>query len=180
MNDPNAVFQPISARDKFRIARQDAFDPFSFALAGIYAGVAQWSNSYAGYGQGAQGYAKRYGAAFADGVIADYFTSGVFPTILHQDPRYFRRGTGSAWRRVGYALTRVAVTRGDNGKWQLNASEFAGNAVAAGIANLYYPAGSRGAGATLDKFALNVGSDAGFNVLKEFWPDMRRKILHRE
>ncbi|MBZ5601935.1 MAG: hypothetical protein LAO79_06490 [Acidobacteriia bacterium] len=180
MNDPSQQFQAIPAGEKYKLAAQDAFDPFSWAITGIYAGVAQWGDNYAGYGQGAQGYAKRYGAAFADGAIGSFMTEAVFPTLLHQDSRYFRMGEGRAWKRVGYAVTRVVVTHSDRGNWQFNTSEIAGNAAAAGIANLYYPRGSRGLDETLEKFAVNVVSDAGFNVLKEFWPDMRRKILHKE
>lgn len=180
VNDPLHPFQAIGAGEKFKLASQDAFDPFSWAISGVYAGVAQWGNDYAGFGQGAQGYAKRYGAAFADGAIASYMTEAVLPALLHQDPRYFRLGTGSGWKRVGYALSRTIITRSDAGTWQFNTSEVAGNAIAAGIANAYYPAGNRAVGDTLEKFTLNIVSDAGFNVLKEFWPDMRRKILHHE
>jgi hypothetical protein len=180
VNDPSQHFQSIPVKEKFKLATQDVFDPFSFVITGIYAGAAQWGNDYAGYGQGAQGYAKRYGAAFADGAIGNYMTEAIFPTMLHQDPRYFRLGTGSGWKRVGYALSRIVVTRSDQGTWQFNTSELAGNAVAAALANLYYPAQNRSSGDTFEKFGLNVVSDAGFNVLKEFWPDMRRKILHKE
>jgi hypothetical protein len=180
VNDPAQPFQSISVKLKFKLAAQDAFDPFSWVISGIYAGVAQWGNSYPGYGQGAEGYAKRYGAAFADGAIGNFMTEAILPSMLHQDARYFRLGQGGPWKRVGYAMSRTLVARSDAGKWQFNTSEIAGNAMAAGIANLYYPAGSRTAGDTMEKFALNVASDAGFNVLKEFWPDMRRKILHKE
>jgi hypothetical protein len=180
VNDPAQRFQSIPSKEKFKLAAQDAFDPFSWVITGIYAGVAHWGNDYAGYGQGAQGYAKRYGAAFADGAISNYMTDAIFPTLLHQDPRYFRLGAGSGWKRAGYALTRIVVTRSDRGAWQFNTSELAGNAVAAGLANLYYPRENRTGGDTLEKFAVNVFSDAGFNVLKEFWPDMRHKILHKE
>ena len=165
---------------KVRLAAQDAFDPFSWVVTGIYAGVEQWGNSYPGYGQGAAGYAKRYGAAFADGVIGNFMTEAIFPAMLHQDPRYFRLGQGGKWKRIEYAMTRTMISRTDRGAWRFNTSEIAGNAAAAGIANLYYPSGSRGLGDTMDKFAVNVLSDAGFNVLKEFWPDMRRKILRKQ
>src|SRR5579883_1401295 len=101
VNDPSLHFQSIPAGGKFKLAAEDAFDPFSWVITGIYAGVAQWGNDYPGFGQGAQGYAKRYGAAFADGAIGNFMTEAVFPTILHQDPRYFRLGEGGAWKRVG-------------------------------------------------------------------------------
>jgi hypothetical protein len=180
VNDPSVRFQSIPVKEKFKLATQDAFDPFSWVITGIYAGVAQWGNDYAGYGQGAQGYAKRYGAAFADGAIGSYMSEAILPVLFHQDSRYFRLGTGGGWKRVGYALSRVLVTHGDSGKWQFNTSELAGNAAAATVANLYYPSQNRNVGDTVEKFGLNVVSDAGFNVLKEFWPDMRKKILHRE
>jgi hypothetical protein len=178
--DPNFHPGPLTEGEKFKLATRDAFDPFSFVTSGIYAGVAQWSNSYEGYGQGGEGFAKRYGAAFTDGTVAGYLTEAILPVLFEQDPRYYRMGVGSAWRRIGYAISRVAITRSDGGKTQLNISELGGNMAAAGISDLYYPPGSRGAGDTMIRFSLNVASDAGFNVLKEFWPDMRRKILHRK
>jgi len=180
VNDPSQAFHPISTREKFKIATADVLDPFSFVIIGIYAGVAQWGNDYPGYGQGAQGFGKRYGAALADGTVANYMTEAILPSLLHQDSRYFRLGQGGAWKRVGYAMSRTMITHGDGGSWQFNTSEVGGNAIAAGISNLYYPEGCRGAVNTVERFGLNLVSDAGFNVLKEFWPDMRRKIFHRE
>ena len=179
VNDPSRPFQPIPASEKFKLAAQDAFDPFSWVITGIYAGAAQWGNNYAQFGQGAKGYAKRYGAAFADGAIGNYMTEAFLPTLLHEDPRYFRMGTGSTWKRAGYAMSRVLVTRTDAGGLRFNNSELEGNLMAAAIANLYYPPDNRSVGNTFEKFAVNVVSDAGFNVLKEFWPDMRRKMFHK-
>lgn len=178
VND-TSVYQPIRAGEKYKLAAQDSFDPFSWVITGVYAGVAQWGNDYKQFGQGGQGYAKRYGAAFADGTISNFLSEAFLPTILHEDPRYFRLAVGSAWKRAGYALTRVLVTRTDRGKRRFNTSEIGGNLMAAGIANLYYPQENRSAGETMEKFTVNVVSDAGFNVLREFWPDMRRKVLHR-
>jgi hypothetical protein len=179
VNDPTHPFEPISSSEKFKIAAHDSFDPFSWMITGVYAGVAQWHNQYPEFGQGTQGYAKRYGGAFADGAIGNFMTDAVFPSLLHQDPRYFRLGQGSAPRRIGYALSRTVIARGDSGTRQFNYSEIAGNLSAAGLSNLYYPASNRTVSSTMDKFAVNVISDAGFNVLKEFYPDMRRKFLHR-
>jgi hypothetical protein len=178
VNDPS-MYKPIRVSDNFKLAAQDSFDPFSWVIVGVYAGVAQWGNDYKQFGQGAQGYAKRYGAAFADGTISNFMTEGILPTLLHQDPRYFRMAAGSPWKRTGYALTRVVVTRSNAGLARFNSSEIAGTLAAAGIANLYYPAGNRSVGETFEKFAVNIVSDAGFNVLREFWPDMRRKVLHK-
>jgi hypothetical protein len=169
---------PISARTKFWLATEDVFDPFSFLITGFYAAGSQWGNQYREFGQGAKGYAKRYGGAFADNAVGNYMTEAVFPVMLHQDPRYFRMGTKyGVWRRMGYAASRVIITRGDSGARQFNFSEIVGNGAAAGISAAYYTPSSRNAHAVLDKWALNVGSDAGFNILKEFWPDMRQKFF---
>jgi hypothetical protein len=172
-------FDPITVKEKFKIATLDTFDPFSWVVTGLYAGVAQWQNDYRGFGQGATGYAKRYGAAFSDQAIGGYLVEGVLPALLHEDPRYFRLGRGGAWKRAGYAVSRVLVTRTDSGAWRFNTSEVAGNMIAASLANLYYPASDRTAGETIEKFSISMVNDAGFNVLKEFWPDMKHKLLHR-
>jgi hypothetical protein len=179
VNDPNHSFEPLTPRAKFKLAAQDSFDPFSWVIAGIFAGEAQAQNQHPEYGQGAQGYAKRYGGAFADGAIADYMTDAIFPSILHQDPRYFRLGEGGKLHRIGYAMTRTLITRTDSGRTQFNYSEVGGSLSAAALSNLYYPASDRTAGSTMSRFAVNVVSDAGFNVLKEFYPDMRRKFFHK-
>jgi hypothetical protein len=179
VNDPPKVFHSITAGEKFVIAAHDSFDPFNWLLAGVYGAVYQWQNDYPRWGQGASGYAKRYGATFADGAISTYVSEGVLPTLLHEDPRYFRMGHGPKWRRTGYALTRVLITKTDSGGDRFNNSEIEGNLVAASLANLYYPPANRSLGDTLQKFGINVLSDAGFNVLREFWPDMKHKVLHR-
>ncbi len=169
---------PIGIKTKFWLATEDVFDPFSFLISGIYAGGSQLTNQYREFGQGAPGYAKRYAGAFADNAIGNYLTEAAFPVMLHQDPRYFRMGPKYGfWRRVGYSASRVVVTRGDSGARQFNVSEITGNGVAAGIAAAYYPPSSRHPEEVCEKWALNVGSDAGFNILKEFWPDMRQKFF---
>jgi hypothetical protein len=179
VNEPSKAYTPLTAREKFITAAHDSFDPFNWVLAGLYAGVYQKENNYPAFGQGFQGYAKRYGAVFADGAISSYISEAVMPTLLHEDPRYFRLGEGSKWKRTGYALTRVLVTRTDKGGERFNNSEIFGNLIGAGISNLYYPAVNRTVGETFEKFTIGVVSDAGFNVLKEFWPDMRHRVLHR-
>lgn len=172
------VIQPIGAHTKFWLATEDVFDPFSFAITGAYAGGSQAVNQYREFGQGVQGYAKRYGGAFADQAIGNYMTEAVFPVLLRQDPRYFRMGPAAGfWKRVGYSASRVLVTRADSGSTQFNYSEIIGNASAAAISAAYYPPSSRHPEEVCEKWALNVGSDAGFNILKEFWPDMRHKFF---
>jgi hypothetical protein len=178
VRNSNGVILPISARTKFWLATEDVFDPFSFVITGIYAGVSQLSHQYPEWGQGAAAYGKRYGGAFGDNLFGNYMTEGVWPVVLHQDPRYFRMGPKYGfWKRVGYSATRVIVTRGDSGARQFNFSEIIGNGAAAGISSMYYPPSGRNTHAVMDKWALDVGSDAGFNILKEFWPDMRQKLF---
>jgi hypothetical protein len=178
VRNASGVILPISAKRKFWLATEDVFDPFSFAITGIYAGASQMANQYPEFGQGAKGYAKRYGGAFADQAIGNYLTEAAFPALLRQDPRYFRMGSTSGfWKRVGYSMSRTIVTRGDSGARQFNFSEIVGNGVAAGISAAYYPPSSRHPEEVFEKFALNLGSDSGFNILKEFWPDMRHKLF---
>jgi hypothetical protein len=178
VRNSSGVILPISAKTKFWLATEDVFDPFSFVITGIYAGVSQWTHQYPEWSLGAQGYAKRYGGAFGDNLVGNYMTEGLWPVMLRQDPRYFRMGPKYGfWKRMGYSATRVLVTRADSGARQFNFSEIIGNGVAAGISSTYYPASGRNTHAVLDKWGLDVGSDAGFNILKEFWPDMRQKLF---
>ena len=173
------VAAPLTAGDKFHLAFRDTVDPFTFVLAGFNAGVSQWGNGAPAFGQGAAGYAKRFGAAYADQAVGNYLAEAILPSLLREDPRYFRMGTGSKWRRTKYALTRVVVTRTDAGRAQFNYSEIVGNAAAAGIATLYYPATERTAGESGERYGVQIGSDAAFSVLLEFWPDMKRALLRR-
>jgi hypothetical protein len=179
VNEPAQHYTPITSGQKFWIAAHDGFDPFSWVTTGLFAGVAQWHDQSREFGQGAQGYAKRYGASFADGAIANFMSEAILPSLLHEDPRYFRLGRGSFFHRVGYTISREVITRKDSGRSAFNISEIAGNLGAAALSNLYYPPSERSAGETFERFAVNIVSDAGFNVLKEFWPDMRHKLLHR-
>lgn len=179
VNEPPKVYQPITTGQKFVLTAHDSFDPFNWVLAGLYAAVYQKQNRYPQWGQGGQGYAKRYGATFADGTISTYLSEGIFPTLLHEDPRYFRMGQGGTWKRIGYAMTRVLVTKTDTGANRFNNSEIEGNALAAALGNFYYPPQSRAPEDVLEKFSISVVSDAMFNVLREFWPDMKHKVLHR-
>ncbi len=172
-------FTPLTPKGKFKIAAEDSFDPYSWVITGMYAGAEQWHNQDREFGQGAAGYAKRYAALFADQAISTYLSEGFLPVLFHEDPRYFRRGEGSAWKRVGYALTRVLITRTDLGRNRFNTSEILGGAAGAAIGSLYHAPSERGPGEMGERLALGVISDAGFNVLKEFWPDMRRKVLKR-
>ncbi len=164
--DPNPA--PLSWKQKYQLALRSTTDPVSFLTAGIAAGFGQAIDLYSGYGQGAEGYAKRYGAAYADDIIDRVLGSAVLPSIFHQDPRYFYKGTGTKKERTLYAIKSVFVCKGDNGEWQPNYSHLIGNFAAAGISNLYYPASDRGAWLTIRNGLIDTAGNAGANLLREF------------
>ncbi len=173
------AFMPITARQKFKLGAEDSFDPYEFLLAGIVAGIAQAQNDDAAWGQGLQGYGKRYAAAFADTTVGSFMTTGFFPVLLHEDPRYFRKGEGGFWRRGGYALRRIMVTRTDDDRGQFNYAEFGGNAVAAGISLTYHSQEERTFSNFGSGFATQIVIDVIANQLKEFWPDLRRMTFKK-
>jgi hypothetical protein len=171
-------FAPISAGQKITIAAKDSFDWPVYPTAAAFAGLYQLDNQNPSYGQGLKGYAKRWAAAYADQTIGNLMTEGFVPSLLHEDPRYFRLGDsgGGGWHRVGYAVSRIMVTKTDSGKSRFNFSEWLGNASAVAISNAYYP-DSRDARDNVQKLLMQCGTDAFSNVLKEFWPDVKRKFF---
>jgi hypothetical protein len=177
-DENGAEFKPLTPKQKLKLAFDDSFDPTAFLVAGLFAADSMAQKQYA-FGQGAQGFAKYYGGAFADQAIGNMMSEALFPIALHQYPRYFQKGAGGFWKRTGYALSREVITRGDDGRNHFNTSELAGNAVAAGISNLYYPAADRSLGNTGNKWSQQIALDAGFDIMKEFWPDVRHKLFHQ-
>jgi hypothetical protein len=176
-DENSAEIEPLTPGAKMKVALDDSFDPTAFLVAGVFAGVSMLQKQYSSFGTGVQGFGKYYGGALADQAIGNIMTEGLFPVALHQDPRYFVKGTGGFWKRTGYAISREVITRGDDGRNHFNTSELAGNAVAAGISNLYYPAANRSFGNTADKWGQQLALDTFFNVAKEFWPDVRNKLF---
>jgi hypothetical protein len=172
-----AEIKALTPGAKMKVALDDSFDPSAFLVAGIFAGVAMAQRQYGSFGSGAQGFGKYYGGAFADQAIGNIMSEGLFPVVLHQDPRYFVKGKGGFWKRTGYAISREVITRGDDGRNHFNTSELAGNAVAAVISNAYYPAADRSFGTTANKWGQQIALDTFFNVAKEFWPDVRKKFF---
>ena len=170
--------EPLSASQKFHLAFKNTLDPFQFVVTGIDAALSQNSDDFAGYGQGAQGYAKRFAASYADAFDATIFGGAVFPVILRQDPRYFRLGTGSFKKRFFYAVLATVRVKGDNQKWQPNYSSLLGNLAAGGISNLYYPPGSRGVGLTFERAFVETAEGSIGTVFAEFWPDISHKVFH--
>ena len=180
ITDPHYPVQPLTTSQKFELFTNTAFDRFTFIKAGAGAGISQARDTHEGYGQGARGFGRRYGAAFATQVYNDFFTRFALPSLLHQDPRYFRKGQGPAAPRIGYALSRVVVTQGDNGRRQFNFSRVLGNLFTAALANTYYPEEDRTAGRTFARAGRQLASSAGLNVLREFGPQLRRKFRKKK
>jgi len=165
--DPHPL--PLTSKEKYELAWKTTIDPVTLAIIGGIAGVQQAQNTFSGYGQGAQGYAKRYGAAFADVTIGTFIGSALLPSLLKQDPRYFYKGTGSKHSRILYAMANSVICKGDNGRWQPNYSNLLGNLAAGGISNLYYPAQNRnGAALTFENAAIGIGATAAANLVEEF------------
>jgi len=174
------VITPLSVGAKYKLALEDSFDPSAFLVAGVFAGINMANSQYPAFGVGAEGFGKYYGGAFADQAIGNMMTEAVFPSILRQDPRYFVMGDGGFWKRTKYAISREVITRTDAGTSQFNTSEIAGNAVAAGISNIYYPEAQRTVSDTMQKWGTQLALDTFFDELKEFWPDIRHKILKQQ
>ena len=168
---------PLSTGEKFKVVARSSFDYVQYPWYAFLAGISQAQNSEPGYGQGAEGYAKRFGAATADGTIENFMTSAVVPSLLHQDPRFFQSGHGGFRRRTWYAFTRILVTRGDNGNAQFNFSEVFGSAFSAAVSTYsYHPHEDKTVANTAKVWGTQVGYDALTYVVKEFWPDIRRKL----
>lgn len=173
--DPHPV--PLTSRQKFQLAWKSTIDPVSFGITGIIAGFEQADDVFPGYGQGAQGYGKRFGAAFADSVTGTFIGGAILPSLLKQDPRYYYKGTGGAKARTLYAMANAVICKGDNGRWQPNYSSVVGTLASAGISNLYYPAADRnGAGLTFENMAFGIAGSAFGNVIQEFL--LRRLTPH--
>jgi len=171
---------PLTTGQKFKVVARGSFDPIVVVWYGALAGISQAENSEPGFGQGAQGYGKRYGAAFADGTIENFMTAAVLPSVLRQDPRFFQLGHGGFVHRTAYAVSRIFVTRMDSGSQQFNFSEIFGSAAAAAISTYsYHPQGDRTVTNTASVWGTQVGYDTITFVVKEFWPDIRRK-LHKK
>ena len=177
--DGTQPYEPISAKKKMTIAAKDSFDWPVYLISGGFAGLYQLDDQNPSFRQGMKGYAKRYAASYGDQAMGNLMTEGLIPAAFHQDPRYFRLGAGggATRHRLAYALTRVIVGKNDKGAWRFNSPEWVGNAAAVAISNVYYPEDTRNAADNSAKLMIAVGTDAFSNVLKEFWPDWKRKLV---
>jgi hypothetical protein len=168
---------PLTVGQKFKVVARGSFDYIQIPWYAALAGISQAENSEPGYGQGAEGYGKRFGSAFADGTIENFMTGAVLPSLLRQDPRFFQQSEGTFWHRSGYAISRIFITRTDSGHQQFNFSEVCGSAAAAAISTYsYHPSADRTLSNTASVWGTQVGYDTITLVVKEFWPDIRRKL----
>jgi hypothetical protein len=164
----NPTAAPLRPRQKFELAWKLTIDPVNFGVTAAIAGIQQATNDFSGYGQGAQGYGKRLGAAYADSVTSTFIGGAILPSVLKQDPRYFYKGTGTRRSRVLYALANAVICKGDNGHWQPNYSALMGSLAAGGISNLYYPESDRDVTVTFENTLIGIGASAANNLLQEF------------
>jgi hypothetical protein len=165
--EPNAA--PLDSRQKFHLTWKTIADPVSFAGTGVIAGIQQARNDFSGFGDGADGYAKRFAALYATRVTSTMISNVALPALFRQDPRYFYKGTGSGRSRAGYAISRAVVRKGDNGRWQPDYSRVLGHLASGAISNLYYPPEDRrGIGLTLTNTAIGLGGAAIGNLMQEF------------
>jgi Carboxypeptidase regulatory-like domain len=159
---------PMGRKQKLKLALRSATDPVAFAGAGAIAGYQQYYNIYPDYGGGIEGYAKRYGAAYANDFSARMLSSAIFASVFRQDPRYFYKGTGSVTSRTLYALSSAVIARNDQGKWRPNYADVLGTFAAGALSNLYYPSSSRGLSLTLVNGLVEIAGHAGTSLLREF------------
>jgi len=167
---------PLTAREKWRLFVKGETDPFTFGWVAFEAGVAQANNDSPGYGQGAAGYGKRFGVGLADEMAGGFFGTFLFPCVLHQDPRYYRVGSGSFKKRLGHALIRPVFTHKDSGGRAFNWSGTLGSIAASSLSNAYYPEGNRGVGATFYRVAMSLPFNMIDELINEFGPDIQKKI----
>ncbi len=183
---------PLTTGQKYKVVAKGSFDPIQIVWYAALSGICQAENCEPGFGQGAVGYGKRYGTYAADGTIENFFVGAILPSVLRQDPRYFQSGQGSFFNRSYYAVSRIFVTRSDSGNSQFNYSEIVGAALASAIStysyhphpgyhpepgvNVPYTASDRTWKNTASVWGSQVGYDTITLVVKEFWPDVRRKI----
>jgi hypothetical protein len=172
-----AEYHPITPKQKITIALKDSFDYPLVGLGAAYAGLYQLDDSHPQFGQGVKGYLRRFGTSYCDQVLGNMLTEGFLPIAFHEDPRYFRLGEGTKRHRTAYALTRIFVTKTDTGARSFNFAEVIGNGTATLIGWSYYT-DTRDAPDYFQAFGTQLATDAISQVLKEFWPDVKRRYFH--
>jgi hypothetical protein len=184
VRDPNAAFVPLTPKQKWSLAFKENVDPFNIASAAMAAGFSQMGNQTPKYGEGGRAYGKRFGAALADFGTQNIFSAGLLANLLHQDPRYYRKGPGtSVLKRVVYSVSRIVIARQDTGASAFNASGVFGTVMGIAASNLYYPAVSVRGSVMLNRLNTSFSGGIMGNLMSEFWPDLetlQKKFLHRK
>jgi hypothetical protein len=170
---------PLTRGEKFHLFAKSAFDPVEFGLVGLQAGLSQAEDEFPGYGQGVQGYAKRYGAAFADQVSSGFWSNFFWSTALKEDPRYFRLGEGTFKRRFVYALEQEIICHTDKGGRSFSWENTLGALSSGGLSNVYYPQSDRGFELTMSRAGIAILYGSAGGLFDEFWPDIHQKLLHK-
>jgi hypothetical protein len=171
---------PLSKGQKYQLFFKSAFDPWPFLLAAVLAGTNQAQNSFPEWGQGVQGYAKRFGASYGDYFIGNFLGNAVLASALHEDPRYYQKGTGSYTRRALWAATGTVWCKRDSGTWGPNYANFVGNLMGSAVSNVYYPASDRTVSGTITRgLSVTAQGIIGSEVI-EFWPDIVRHHQRKE
>jgi hypothetical protein len=173
---PGSRICPLAPRQKFRLFVRDTFEPVTIVVAAFDAGIGQAEDTDPTFGQGAEGYGKRFAAAAVDRISDQFFHTFFFPVLFRQDPRYYRLGEGTTSARLKHALMHTLVAHGDSGKKMFNFSEWMGTIASTSLSNTYHPGNDRGVGPASGRIAISIGTDAGFDVLREFWPEIVRKL----
>jgi hypothetical protein len=171
---------PLMPHEKFHLFVRSAFDPVVFVLIGAQAGISQAGDNFPEYGQGASGYAKRYGAAFADNTSSNFFSNFLYPVLFKEDPRYFRLGEGTTKRRIVYGIEQEFICHTDKGGRSFAFSNVLGALTAGSISNAYYPDSDRGFGLTMSRAGIAILYGTAGGLFNEFWPDIDQKLFHRK
>jgi hypothetical protein len=181
VQDTSHPVAPLTAKQKWDLAWREATDPFNIGSAAMTAAFSQHDNQTPKYGEGWPNYGRRFGAAIADSGTQSVFSAGVFATLLHQDPRYFRKGPGAGvLSRTWYSVTRLFVCRSDSGRAAFNGSNLLGMAAGIAVSNAYYPSASRTGAVMAGRVETSLFGGLTGNLLSEFWPDIQRKLFHRK
>jgi hypothetical protein len=181
VEDTSHPVAPLTARQKWNLGWKETIDPFNIGTAAMTAAFAQHDNQTPKYGEGWANYGRRFGAAVADFGTQSFFSAGIFATLLHQDPRYFRKGPASRLMpRIWYSVTRVLVCRNDRGDSVLNASNLLGMSLGIAVSNVYYPSASRTGTVMAGRIETSLFGGVTGNLMSEFWPDVQRKFFQKK
>ena len=172
-------YSPLTTLQKFGIAKEDALDRGTFVLAAAFAGISDLGRNEPSFGHGAQAYGRYFITSYADYAIGDFMTEGIYPTLLHQDPRYFRKGEGGTWSRLRYSIFQIFSTQTDTGGRAVNYSELLGNATSVAISQAYYP-DTRDVSDAATSWGTQIWVDMASNILKEFSPDIYRMFARKK